>query len=88
VAPSDDLNATGLEFLTTEVNTALTFTEIALGAGDDVDKVERNRLNARKAYDTVLRFRDRVAMSKTQSEALDSQMERLRNDLLKLGEAV
>ena len=85
----DEFNATGLDFLMTEVTTGLTFSKIALSGGrDDPDKVQRNTWNARKAYDAVLRFRERVQMSKAESEALDSEMEQLRSDLLQLGEAL
>jgi hypothetical protein len=85
---TEDFSASGFEFLMTEVGTGLTFAEIALGAGDDLDKIERNTLNARKAYEAVLRFRDRVQMSEVQSEALDRKIKQLRTDLLQLGEGL
>jgi hypothetical protein len=84
----NELNATGLEFLMTEVRTGLTFSEIALSGNDDLDKIQRNTWNARKAYDAILRFRDRVGMSKADSDALDSGMAQLRTNLLKLGETI
>ena len=82
----EEFNTSSLDFLMLEVSTGLNFSEIALNAGDDLKKAERNALNARKAYDGVLRFRDRVQMSEAESGALDRKMEQLRNDLLKLGE--
>jgi hypothetical protein len=54
----------------------------------DLDKIERNTLNARKAYEAVLRFRDRVQMSEVQSEALDRKIKQLRTDLLQLGDGL
>jgi hypothetical protein len=78
-----EFNASSLDFLLVEASTGLMFSEIGLGAGDDLKSAERNALNARKAYDGVLRFRDRVPMSKAQSEALDRKIEQLPNALLK-----
>ena len=44
---TEDFSASGFEFLMTDVSIGLTFADIALGAGDDLDKIERNTLNAR-----------------------------------------
>ena len=48
----------GISFLTTELDTALTFAQVALGTKNNPAKKIRNRSNARKAYDTA------VAMSR------------------------
>lgn len=47
--------ATQLAFLDTELKTGLTFARLALNASDP-DKISRNLLNARKAYDTIAGF--------------------------------
>jgi hypothetical protein len=43
------------QFLRTELLAGLNFSKIAL-EGEDESKIERNRANARKAYDALLRF--------------------------------
>ena len=79
---------TGFGFLMVEVQTGLTFASIALTAGDDVNKLARNSENAKLAYDTVLRFRDRVQMNDGAAAELEAGLEKLRIDLRKLGEDV
>jgi hypothetical protein len=44
------------EFVETEVKTSLTFATLALEAGEDAEKCARNTANARKGYETALRF--------------------------------
>jgi len=44
-----------LSFVLTELETANAFADIALKS-DDAHRASRNRLNARKAYDTALQF--------------------------------
>jgi hypothetical protein len=67
-----------------EAGVGLTFSRIALDSVDNIDKFARNTQNAQAAYNTVVRFRDRVNMSATQSEELDGKMKRLRSDLSNL----
>lgn len=53
----NDYRQTGFQFLKTELDTGLTFLRIALGAkGLNKNRVERNRMNARKAYDSAMHF--------------------------------
>jgi uncharacterized protein YlxW (UPF0749 family) len=85
----DHLHArTGFGFLITEVQTGLTFASIALSAGDDLNKLTRNSENAKLAYDTVLRFRDRVQMNQQAAAQLEAELEKLRVDLRQSGEDV
>ena len=82
-------SAPGLVFLFTEIETGLTFADIALGAKPhDVDKIRRNTANARTAYDTVLRFRSRVDVDEAGAKRLEAVLAQLRAALLELGESV
>jgi hypothetical protein len=78
----------GLGFLMAEAETGLTFAGIALAAAGDDVKVQRNTANARKAYDTVLRFRGRLSMAPEEIARLSSRVEQLRWRLQVLGEWV
>jgi hypothetical protein len=79
------LNSTNVDFLKIDVETALTFTKIALEA-DDREKRDRNRKNARKAYDTILHLRNKVEFSPSQDKYMNEKLERLKRDLITLGE--
>lgn len=52
----EEMLQTGADFLRVELDTAMTFAQAALGAGNDTVKRDRNRVNARKGYDTLLRL--------------------------------
>jgi hypothetical protein len=77
----------GLSFLRTELETGLSFSVVALDANDP-EKATRNRANARLAYDTALRFLERVALTPAESEELDAKFTQLRAALKKLGQTV
>ena len=79
------LNATNADFLKVDVETALTFTQMALDT-DNQEKRDRNRGNARKAYDTISRLRERVVLTPAQEKHLNKQMQRLTRELTELGE--
>jgi hypothetical protein len=79
------LNATNADFLRIDVETALTFTQIALEA-DDPEKRDRNRKNARKAYDTILHLREKVEFNPPQHKYMNEKLEQLKRDLITLGE--
>ena len=82
---SAELNKTGISFLKIDLDTASTFAEIALRA-DDTEKRERNRHNARVGYDTVVRLLPRVTPMRMDAEILTEKLDRLRANLLELGE--
>jgi len=52
------------------------------------DKRDRNLLNARKAYEAVLRFMPGVMLTTSQTEELKKKLERLKKELRTLGEDV
>lgn len=80
---------TKLGFLVTEIGSGLTFANLALTARpSDHDKIQRNTKNARVAYNSVLRFRKTVQLDEVQNEKLEAAIEKLREVLRRLGEAV
>ena len=76
-----------IDFLRLEIDTGLTLAKIALDAHRH-DRRDRNRLNARKAYDTVLRFIPRVNLTPEETSEMKIRVEHLKAELLRLGEEV
>ena len=76
--PTGDQNAAGIAFMRTEVSVGLEFAELASGAGDQTQKRERNRANAQKAYDSLMKFLPRLSLTPAESSELNSGVEQLR----------
>lgn len=74
-------------FLKLDVETALTFTSMALTAENAV-KRERNRKAARLAYETVVRLSKKIDLTDDEERVLNRGLKRLRAELTELGEAV
>ncbi len=70
----DETVAAQLSFLDTELKTGLTFARLALSARD-ADKVSRNLVNARKAYDTITAY---LANLPAQTPGVEDVREKLR----------
>jgi hypothetical protein len=87
LASKSRFNKATTDFLKIDLETALTFTALALQA-QDREKKERNRKAARKAYDTITRLISRVTFSEVEANAFKENLERLRSDLIKLGESL
>ena len=81
------LRQVSTDFLKVDLETALTFTGIALGS-DNAVKKDRNRRSARKAYDTVLRLMNKLDVDERDVQLLRTNLERLRSELQMLGEAL
>ena len=81
------VDAAEIEFLRAELLTGLTLTKIAREAKYE-DKRKRNRLNARKAYDSILRFMPKTDMGNEELNDIRSRLEQLRSELRLLGEQV
>ena len=69
----------------TELRTGLTMARIALEA-ESRNKVDRNRVNARKAYDTALRFLAKTPLTDEEAEEIRGMITRLKLALAELGE--
>jgi len=76
-----------VEFLRAELDTGLTLATIALHTAEQ-GKTNRNRMNARKAYDAILRFIPRAQLTSEETDEIKSALEVLRSKLLELGEDV
>lgn len=81
-----DLNAIGLEFVKTDLGVALTFAHIALQANGDSHKKLRNQANARKAYDAVITWMNRLTINETDAVKIGEKLHKLRSTLKELGE--
>jgi hypothetical protein len=75
------------DFLKNELQTGITFADLALTAKHD-DRRERNKANARKAYDTALRFMDTHSPTPEITTELKDRLKHLRDQLKKLGESI
>ena len=73
------------EFLLTDIDTALTFMDVAEST-DKADIRKRNYANARKAYDTVLRFMQNQPIDDDQREKLASKLTLLKSRLQNAGQ--
>ena len=70
---SSDLNTTAIEFLITDLETALVFMDVAQASGDQEVK-QRNHKNAHVAYDTVIRLLSKVKPTAAQQRAIDERL--------------
>ena len=77
----------GTEFLRAELLAGLTRARIAQNATTENKKV-RNRLEARKAYDTILRFLPQTSLSQKDAQEIHFKVTELRFELQSLGEDV
>ena len=84
-----DKVSANVEFLFAELASGLTFARLARGARpDDPEKLERNRKNARKAYDSLLHFRPRASLSPEERTRFEEGKKELQEALRTLGENV
>jgi len=70
-----------LEFLRAEAQTGLTFSKIALQSRHQ-EKTDRNRANARKAYDCLLHFMPRVTPTTGEWDEIRASVAELKSNLL------
>lgn len=74
-----------VNFIKTDLDVALTFAQIASQTGDR-DKAVRNQRNARKAYDTLVRYMDSASLDRSDLDAITRKLALLKSALLGLGE--
>jgi len=82
-----DATTAGVQFLRTELIAGLTFSKIALRS-KNAAKADRNRINARKAYDALLHFTPETSLSSEDAKEINAKMAQLRANLQQLGEDV
>lgn len=81
------LKSPDVAFLRTELLTGLTLSGIALRT-THVEKRRRNRANAKKAYEAVLRFLPGTQVPPDQEDEIRIKLEELKGELQRLGETV
>jgi hypothetical protein len=79
-------NSLRANFLQIDCEIALTFASIALTT-DDQQKRRRTSKTARKAYDTIMRFRQDTDLTAAQKNKLDANLQRLKSELQRLGQS-
>ena len=82
-----DPKSSEFDFLHAELSVCATLCRIAARAHDEKTK-NRNRVNARKAYDTVVRFSRNAKLTGSQMSEVKSGLESLTIQLRQLGEKV
>ncbi len=78
---------TAATLLITELDTGLLFARLALDSVDET-KRNRNRMNARKAYDTFLHLRHLASPDPDQVCQLEAKLLELKECLVLLGESL
>jgi hypothetical protein len=78
----------GFDFLMADLDSALAFAQRALGLNVDPEVKRRNVINARKAYDTVRRFREKLQLDFEQQSAFDEKLTNVKNALEQLREQI
>ena len=73
------------EFLLTDLDTGLTFMDVAESSGD-VAITQRNHANARRAYDTVVHFMQTLSLDDTQRKELAERLALLKSRLQNVGQ--
>jgi hypothetical protein len=81
-----ELNDRQVELIKVDLETAFTFATIANDADGDAQKRERNTYNARRGYDTVLRYMKTAVMGADERTAINERAGELRDLLSGLGE--
>jgi hypothetical protein len=76
---------TQIDFVFTELSTAITFCEIATSAADP-ERKKRNVANAREGYAVAMRFARGAALSPKERKLFDDQTRELKSRLQDLGE--
>jgi len=86
LASRERMNRVSVDFLKTDLETALTFVKIARQTRDDLRR-KRNCRAARKAYDTVAKFVTKVDLSAESVRMVRLRLAELKKELEALGEA-
>ena len=85
--PTERTNKLGAEFPQIDSEIALTFTSLALAARNNETR-RRTTETARKAYNAIMRLRKSIKLTDAQSVQLDTNLQRLKSELQRLGHRV
>lgn len=76
---------TALEFVLTEIQVGLTFVSLALRTdASESDKIQREVTNARKAYESALKFQNKIGFTDEERDQIEQRIKVLRAALEKL----
>ena len=81
----DRLNRAGADFMKIDLETALTFLNIARQTQDEKRKT-RNRVAARHAYETVKKLATKVTLKEEDMRVITQSLSRLRSELEAMGD--
>ena len=76
----------GFTFLLTDLHLALTMIGMASDPNNDSQKRTRNRNNARRAFDSVLRLSSKIALFEDERKTLQRKLDEVKSALERLGE--
>ena len=85
LAQRERLNHTTIEFLKIDLETSMTFCQIARDTHDP-DKKSRNQENGRRGYDTVKHLMHKINLTLPESKKMKAKLAQLKSELEKLGE--
>lgn len=80
-------NRSAMAFLNAELHTGLTLSRVAKIATSQ-EKRDRNRVNARKAYDSILHYLPGSHLNASEAKDFELKLEELRSVLKSLGEKI
>ena len=85
---SKQLNDQKVDLIKIDLQTSFTFAKIAKDSADDREKQLRNRHHARRGYDAVTHFLETAKLARSERDAIEQAIGRLRAELKELGESV
>lgn len=81
------LNDQKVDLIKIDLQTSFTFAKIAKDAADDREKQLRNRHHARRGYDAVNHFLETAKLGRSERDAIEQGIGRLKTELEELGES-
>ena len=81
----DKFKQTALEFVLTEIQVGLTFVSLAQRTdASESEKIQREVTNARKAYESALKFQNKIGFTDEERDHIEQRIKVLRAALEKL----
>ncbi len=77
---------TGFTFFIADIELAMTLVRIAAHSDEESEKKARNRQNARRAYDTILRLSTAAVLNDEERAEVDEKLRQLKSSLEGIGE--
>jgi hypothetical protein len=81
----NDLHRSGVQFLNTDLDTAMTLVQMAARSKDD-EKRQRTQSKARTAYDTVKKFAEKLNLLEPERSDIFRKLDEVKQALQDLGE--